>query len=286
VLSMLSALERKTAFIGKVGSDGFGILLKDTLEELRINTDSLLLSDDHMTTLAFVNLTESGDRSFSFARKQSADIMLDPAEIPGGLVAASRIFHCGSLSLTDEPVRSATFHALDIARKAGVSISVDPNLRELLWNDLDAARTYMLKLFEYADIIKISDYELTFLFGSQDVRGNMETLCRRYEPKVLFATCGENGAYVKCGGFTLWHKSYTGLNTIDTTGAGDAFLGAALHKLLEHDLDYAKLSEEQWMDVLQFASAAAAIVTTRKGALKSMPVEAEILKLAGGVSFS
>lgn len=279
VLAMLSRLNRRTAFIGKVGADSFGRGLKAALEDLSIDTDSLLMSAEELTTLAFVDLTENGERSFSFARKQSADTRLSSEELPVERIADSRIFHCGSLSLTDEPARSATFRALEIARQAGVCISVDPNLREPLWKDLDEAKDSMLKLLEYADILKISDYELSFLFGSADVLENMNALYQRFTPSILFGTCGEKGAYIKFGELVLHHRSYTEVDTIDTTGAGDGFLGAALHKLLEYRLEFERLSEEQCMDILQFASAAAAIVTTRRGALRSMPSDSEIMEL-------
>lgn len=276
VLAMMSALGDQTAFIGKLGTDSFGKKIRNTIESLSIDTSGLVMTDDYMTTMAFVTLSDSGDRTFSFARKQSADIMLSKEEIDLKLIKESKIFHCGSLSLTDEPARSATICALEYAKSNHICISADPNLRELLWNDMDYARKSICTLLSYADIMKISDYELDFLYPSGTFEEKAESLYDTYHPEILFITCGKNGSYVKFKDKLLWHKCYENVKTIDTTGAGDAFFGACLHKLLETNLNFQSLAEQTCMDIIRFASAAAALVTTKKGALKSMPTNKEI----------
>lgn len=279
VLAMMRLLGDHTAFIGKVGSDPFGQKLTRTLQNLSIDTSGLVVTEDYLTTMAFVSLSPSGERTFCFARKQSADIMLHPDEVNLSLIKNSRIFHCGSLSLTDEPARSATVHALNYAKSNQICISVDPNLRERLWRDMDCARESINMLLSYADIIKISDYEVNFLFHTGTFEEKIEKLYKRFQPKILFITCGKDGAYIKFHNRLLWHKCFQNVRTIDTTGAGDAFCGACLHKLLAFDLNFDNITEQVGMDIIRFANSAAALVTTKKGALRSMPDMEEINSL-------
>ena len=279
VLSMMRSMGNEAAFIGKLGKDSFGNKLEKTLQELSIDTSGLIRTNDYLTTMAFVSLSDNGERTFSFARKQSADVMLTKEEIDLSLIKSSRIFHCGSLSLTDEPARSATLYALDYAKSNNICISVDPNLRELLWNDMDYARDSINMLLGYADIIKVSDYELDFLLGTGNINDKINELYNKLEPKLLFVTCGKNGAYMRTKDQLQWHSCFLRVKTIDTTGAGDAFFGACLHKLLKIDLDFESLTKSTCLDILRFASASAALVTTKKGAIKSMPSEADISHL-------
>lgn len=276
VLSQLCKLAKKTSFIGKVGNDSFGYTLGGLLERLGIGTEGLRYPNDALTTLAFVHLDDAGDRSFSFARNQSADVMLLSDEINQEQIRNSRIFHCGTLSMTGEPSRGATLKALQCAKDHNVLISGDPNLREPLWPDLDQGKKTMWQILEYADIIKISDYELSFLYGNIDVKSGTEKLYSDLKPKLIFATCGRDGAYLKAENGLWWHRCYLEVETIDTTGAGDTFLGAALSKLLDMGLG---VDQGQALDILQFSSAVAALVTTRKGAIMSMPPFDEIERL-------
>ena len=276
VLSQLCKLGKKTSFIGKVGDDSFGHTLGGLLEHLGIGTEGLRYSNNALTTLAFVHLDDAGDRSFSFARNQSADVMLLSDEIDQEQIRNSRIFHCGTLPITGEPSRSATLKALQCAKDSGILVSVDPNLREPLWPDLEQAKKAMWQVMEYSDIIKISDYELAFLYGTVDVKEGAVKLYSDLKPKIIFATCGKDGAYLKTENGIWYHRCYTEVKTVDTTGAGDAFFGAALSKLL--DTGFA-VAQEQAMDILRFSSAAAALVTTKKGAILSMPSRDEIEQL-------
>lgn len=274
VMAQLNKLGNSTAFIGKVGNDCFGRELMSLLKNLSIGTQGLLLSDTELTTLAFVSLDEKGDRNFSFARKQSADVMLRWDEVNRSLIEGCDVFHCGTLSMTDEPCRSATLQALAYAKQAGKLISVDPNLREPLWKDLEQAKAAMWEVMRFADIAKISDYELEFLLGPGNLEQKAEELYRRIDSSMLFVTCGRDGAYLKSRDGWYFNRCYNEVKTVDTTGAGDSFLGAALHKILA--LKGEAVAQAQAKDILQFASAAASLVTTRKGAIQSMASPEEI----------
>ena len=281
VLAAMTQLGKSTAFIGKVGDDTFGHFLCSTLKRLNINTDSLYFSKDSFTTLAFVTIDETGNREFSFNRNKSADVMLAPEEVNSELIKKSRIFHCGTLSLTDSPSREATLRALDIAKENGVLISVDPNLREPLWKNLDDARRSIKLVLGYADIIKISDYELEFLYGIKDIKQSARMLWNEYKPKILFVTCGRDDAYLLKDDIFLHHPCFD-VKTIDTTGAGDCFCGAALSCMLNKQLNFAGLDVQACSYILKFASAAASLATTKRGAIASMPDTEDIMKLMNG----
>jgi len=276
VLAMLNKLGKKTAFIGKVGNDQFGKLLKDTIEKLGIESKALLLDDEINTTLAFVHTFPDGDREFSFYRKPGADMMLTEEDVNYDLIRQAKLFHFGTLSMTDEPVRSATKKALDTAKKAGCLISFDPNLRPPLWSSLELAKEMMEYGLGYCDILKISDNEIQFLTGKEDYDEGIQILQERYHIPLIFLTLGKDGsrAYykdmrVEAGGFKL--------KTIETTGAGDTFCGSSLNGILERGLE--NLGEEDLKEILTFANAAAALITTKKGAIRSMPEKEEVENL-------
>lgn len=281
VLAALSKLSKSTAFIGKIGCDTFGGFLKQTLENYGINTDGLKETEDYFTTLAFVSLDENGNRDFAFSRKFSADIMLKKDDVDENIILNSKIFHCGTLSMTEDCSRKAQLFALDTAKSRNIAISVDPNLRLPLWKNESDAKKAMDTVFSYADIIKISDYEIEFLCGEKDVLLGAEKIFKQYSPKILFATCGENGAYLIKDDIMLHHPCFD-VKTLDTTGAGDCFLGAALAKILDYNLDFGSIQYKQCKDILQFASAAAGLATEKYGAMASMPTLEEILSLIEG----
>lgn len=282
VLAAMAKLGCKTAFIGKIGTDTFGSFLKDTIEKIGINTDGLKMSDEHFTTLAFVTLDDSGNRSFSFSRNNSADVMLTADEVDEELIKNSKIFHCGTLSLTHPEAKKATIKALDAAKKNNVVISVDPNLRMPLWKSEDDAKDAINLVLEYADIIKISDYEIEFLCGEKDVKEGAKKLYKKYNPRIMFATCGKDGAYVLKDNIIIHHPCYDNVKTIDTTGAGDSFCGTSLKKLIDYKLDFDALTEESCFDIIRYASAAASLATTRYGAISIMPAHDEIMELING----
>lgn len=276
VLAQLSRLGKKTAFLGKVGHDQFGSFLENTLICHNINTDGVVATDEAFTTLAFVGLDSQGNRSFSFVRNNSADVLLSKDEVRYDIIAEGKIFHCGSLSLTHSCSDAATVSALEFAASLGLLISVDPNIRLKLWkNPNDAAKTVDY-LFKMADIIKLSDYEISFLYGQEDILTSIKHIFSDYRPKILFLTCGSNGAYISTDRNTYHIPCLKNINTVDTTGAGDSFCGAALSKLLDYSLDFNSLNEDSYVDILRFANAAANISTTCYGAVPSMPASETI----------
>ena len=276
VLAMLNNLGKKTAFIGKVGQDMFGKILKYTIEGLGINAEMLHMDEKVNTTLAFVKNNADGDREFSFYRNPGADMMLKEEDIDEDFVKRGKIFHHGTLSMTHEECRNATKKAIKLAKDNSLIISFDPNIRESLWDDLNTAKEQMEYGMQYCDILKISDNELQFVTGIEDFDEGIRCLKEKYNIKLILLTLGKNGsrAYYKNSKVEVPAKS---VNAIDTTGAGDTFCGCVLNYILENDLD--DLSKNQLEEMLEFANTAAAIVTTRKGALKAMPKKDEILQI-------
>lgn len=279
VLAMLNKLGRKTAFIGKVGNDQFGKLLKSTIEEIGIDTKGLLMDEEVRTTLAFVHTFPDGDRDFSFYRNPGADMMLSETEVDTDMIRDAKVFHLGTLSMTDEPVRTATKKALDAAKEAGCLISFDPNLRPPLWKSLDTAKEMMEYGFGYCDILKISDNEIQFVSGKEDYDEGIQYLQEKYDIPLIFLTLGKDGSRAYYKGMRVEKEGFQ-VNAIETTGAGDSFCGSAISGVLDKGID--KLTEADLTEILTFANAAAAIVTTKKGAIRSMPEREEVLQLICG----
>ena len=274
VLAMMNKLGHSAAYMGKVGDDIFGHLLKKTLEEVSINTECMLMDKDARTTLAFVANDETGDRSFSFYRNPGADMMFTEDEVNEEAIAASRIFHFGTLSMTHEGVREATKKALDIAKKNGVMISFDPNLRESLWDSLYTAKEQFAYGMQYCDVLKISDNEIQWFTGKEDYEEGVKALQDTYHIPLIFLSLGRDGSRAYYKDMKVSVPAFVQENTIETTGAGDTFFGSALHFVLEKGLE--NLSVDDLKEMLTFANAAASIITTRKGALKVMPSRAEV----------
>lgn len=277
VLAMLNNLGKKTNFIGKVGNDQFGRLLKDSLTELNIGTDSLYMDKDVNTTLAFVHTFADGDRDFSFYRKPGADMMLNMAEISEKEIAASKIFHFGSLSLTDEPVKSATLKALEYAKKNNVLITFDPNLRPPLWNSLKRAKDEIRIGLSCCQAVKMSEEELEFLTGEKDLDDGMKILKEQFPIPLVCITMGKKGSCAFYKDKKVSCRGFVQEKTIETTGAGDTFCACMINYLLEHDLG--SLTESSLLEMLTYANAAASIITTRKGALRVMPTKQEIAEI-------
>ena len=277
VLSMLQRLGKRTAFIGKVGQDAFGDLLEDTLKEAGIDTRGLKRDGNVHTTLAFVHTLAGGERSFSFYRNPGADMRLGIEDLDDGLLSSCRIFHFGTLSLTDQPCREATQIAVARARQAGALISFDPNLRESLWDSLDHAREQIAWGLARCDILKISDNELAFMTGTEDLDRGAALLKEKYPAiRLLNVTAGENGSLAYYGDLRCQAPVFD-VPAVEKTGAGDTFCACALNYVLEHGLE--ALSPENLREMLVFANAAAALIVQRKGALKVMPAKEEILRL-------
>lgn len=274
VLAMVSKLGHKTAFVGKVGKDSFGKQLKDTLEEVGIDATNLTMDEEVHTTLALVHTFADGDRDFAFYRNPGADMMLTEKEIPEELIQNSKIFHFGTLSMTHEGVRAATKKALDIAKKEGCVISFDPNLRPPLWDSLDSAKEQVLYGLQFCDILKISDNEIQWLTGKEDYTDGVNWILDRFQIPLILVSMGREGSRAYYKGNMVEAKPFLQKNTIETTGAGDTFGGCVLHYILQHGLE--DLTEENLAEMLRFANAAAALITTRKGALRVMPSREEV----------
>ena len=277
LLSMLAKLGHKTAFIGKVGKDSFGKKLQEVLAQVGIDTAYLARDEEVPTTLALVHTLPDGDRDFSFYRNPGADMRLTKKEIPKEAIENSKIFHFGTLSMTHEGVREATKKALKMAKEAGVMISFDPNLRPPLWENLEVARKQVLYGLTFCDILKISDNEIQWLTGEEDYTLGVQWILERYQIPLILVSMGREGSRAHYKGEMVEVPAFLQKNTIDTTGAGDTFGGCILHFICEYGLE--NLTKEQLKEMLSFANAAAAIVTTRKGALGVMPTKEEIENL-------
>lgn len=276
VLAMLSKLGYKTAFVGKVGNDIFGRQLKVAIEEVGIENGFLLVDEKIHTTLAIVHTLEDGNRDFSFYRNPGADMMLTEDEVPENLIANSRMFHFGTLSMTHEGVRAATKKAVQIARKSDCIISFDPNLRPPLWKNMDEAREQVLWGLKNCDILKISDNEIIWLTGKKNYTEGVRWICERYQIPLIFVSMGKDGSRAYYKGHMIEVKAFLNPNTIETTGAGDTFMGCVLGTILEKGLE--NLTEKDLHEMLVFANAGASIITTRKGALRVMPDKEEVLE--------
>ena len=275
VLAMLQKLGKRTAFVGKVGKDMFGVQLRQAAESAGICMDHLLEDENVHTTLAFVKTFPNGDRDFSFYRNPGADMMLTADELPLEALSGTKIFHFGTLSMTHPEVRAATKAALAAAKEAGALVSFDPNLRPPLWNSLDEAKEQIAWGLSRCDILKIADNELAFMTGETDFDRGAAKLQKDYPNiRVLNVTAGADGSYSYYGDKRVFVPSFRLGSTIETTGAGDTFCACVLNFVLENGID--DLSEKQLREMLRFANAAAYLVTTKKGAIRSMPEREQV----------
>ena len=275
VLAMLRKLDKNVAFVGKVGCDGFGKQLHEVVKAAGICTDGLKWDEYVHTTLAVVHTLPGGDRDFSFYRNPGADMMLTEEELPMEMIEKTRIFHFGTLSMTHENVRKATLKAIQVAKENGALISFDPNLRPPLWDSLDEAAEQIHVGLGLCDILKIADNEIEFMTGETDFDKGAAILQKRYPNiKILNVTAGADGSYSYSCGHKVFVPSFKLGGTIETTGAGDTFCASVLGFVLENGVE--NLSENQLTEMLRFANAAAYLVTTKKGAIRSMPEKAEV----------
>lgn len=275
VLSMLQKLGDKTAFIGKVGNDGFGHLLTKAVQEQGIDTTGLVYDNDVHTTLALVLKKENGDRDFAFYRNPGADMNLKEEEVNESLIASSSIFHFGTLSLTDESVKMATQKAVKAAKENGLTITFDPNLREPLWRSLEEAHEQVAWGLQQADVVKISDNEITWFTGMDNYDEGIAFLQKEYPNlKLICLSMGGDGSKAVYRDIHVSYPAFLQEATIETTGAGDTFCACMIHTVLENGIDH--LDEEKLKEMLKFANAAASLVTTKKGALRVMPTKGEV----------
>jgi fructokinase len=281
VLATLAKFGASTAFIGKVGNDQFGSFLADTLKKGGIDAQGLIFSEDVNTTLAFVHLKDDGDRSFHFYRSPGADIMLDAQEVDHALVQNTKVFHFGSLSMTHEPAKTATLKAVKAAQEKGVLVSYDPNLRPALWESLSQAKETIIEGMQYAEILKISEEELEFITGMSDLEEGSRFLYEKFDLKIVLVTLGSKGCFYRFGKET-GHVNGFRVNAIDTTGAGDLFLGAFLYRFIQKGISWDFLQAADFEEMIRFANAAAALGTTKKGAIPAIPRLEEVRKLIEG----
>ena len=278
VLAMLTKLGHKTAFIGKVGDDFFGKQLREAITEVGIDSTGLLSDPEIHTTLAMVHTYPDGDRDFSFYRNPGADMMLKEDEIPTELIKNSKIFHFGTLSMTHDGVRAATKKAISIAEEANALISFDPNLRPPLWKSLDDAKEQVLYGLGHCHILKISDNEIQFVSGKEDYDEGIKYLQEKYQIPLIFLTMGKEGSRAYYKNFRVEQPGFT-VKAIETTGAGDTFCGCSINGVLKYGLD--NLDEAKLKEILTYANAGAALITMKKGAIRSMPEPENIKELIG-----
>lgn len=277
VLSMLSRLGKKTAFIGKIGNDIFGSQLEKALHEVGIDTKGLKRDDTVNTTLAFVHTKKDGDREFSFYRNPGADMMLEKSDLEEDILKRCKIFHFGSLSMTHKLCREATEKAVSIAESNGAVISFDPNLRSVLWNDIEEARRQIKYGLRHCNILKISDNEIQWLTGESNYDRAVEKIQAKFNIPMILLSMGKSGSRVYMGELRVEQPAYIQKNTIETTGAGDTFCACILYFVLEYG--WRNYQREELDRILVFANAAASIITTRKGALRVMLSKSEIENL-------
>lgn len=276
VLVAMSKLGLKTAFIGKVGEDMHGELLKQTLINNGVETKGLIEDPEVFTTLAFVQLKD-GERSFSFARKPGADTQIRADEVNMDILNQTRIFHFGSLSLTNEPARSATIYAVEQAKKAGALISYDPNYRAPLWSSQEAAEQEMRSVIKYVDIMKVSDEETKLLTGVEDPYEAAQILLDQ-GVKCVVITMGKDGAMLRTERFTVKEPSQT-RKVVDTTGAGDSFWGGLLSRFAEEKVSPEELTQQQASDFIRFANIVAGLCVEKRGAIPAMPNRDDVMYL-------
>ena len=276
--NFLAALNKygcSTAMIGKVGDDMFGRLLVDTLHKAGIGTQGVVTDPGVFTTLAFVSLDKSGNRDFSFARKPGADTCLTPGEVNEDLLAEARVFHFGTLSLTDEPAASATRAAIAAAKAHGALISLDPNLRKPLWKREEDAKAAIEWSLRQADIVKISDEEIEWLWGLSPEAGAQKILTE-YGASLVYATLGPKGCHAATKACAVTVASPSGIHVVDTTGAGDIFGGSAMSRFLKTNKAPAELTAEELTNIVRFACTAASLSTQKHGGIGSVPEENEV----------
>lgn len=267
VLATVAKYGGKTAFIGKVGKDMFGEYLIKVLKDNNIDTSGVIIDEIHNTTLAFVSLDDKGDRHFSFYRSFGADVFIDESEIPCDMIKNSRIFHFGSLSLTNEPSKSATELALKTARENGKIISYDPNYRELLWENEQTAIDTIKEYIKYADIIKLSKEEAEMIAGSVD---NAIAMITKMGVRIILITDGANGvtySFKNIIGFVPAIK----IKAVDTTGAGDIFFGTFLFEVIKNGGEIDKISVENVKNYIESAVKTSGLSTQKNGAISSIP---------------
>lgn len=267
----LAKLGIETAFMGQVGNDPFGHYLAGVLKNDKVDISALRFSEEALTPLAFVSIEASGERSFVFYRKPSADMLMREVDLDKHLLASTKLFHFGSITLIDNPVRETTLAAVRLAQEHGALISYDPNLREPLWPDLDVARTGLKLGFAFANVVKLSEEELDFLTDTRILETGVRQLWTD-NTKLMVVTRGAEG----CEAFTEsnhWVVPGYQVKVEDTIGAGDGFVAGLLSGILTLG---EKWYEADLLPILKRANAVGALTTTKRGGIPALPTRAEL----------
>lgn len=275
VACVISKMGNRAGVIAKVGNDIFGHGCINAISNCGVDVSNIILSEEYNTTLTFVCLSENGDRSFSFYRDNTADASISVEDLQKAPFEESRIFHFGSVSQSVEPARSATLWAVKKAKKAGSIISYDPNLRPQLWDSEEEAKKIILDTIKLVDILKISEEEGNFLFHSSDPKEVCRIALEKYGLKTVILTRAAKGCMCYIAG-KLWESKAYDVNTIDTTGSGDAFVGGLLHCLLQSGKKIEQLKEEEITYMMDFANAIGSLTSTKKGAIPAIPTIEEV----------
>jgi fructokinase len=281
VVCAAARLGIRTAFLGKVGNDSHGRFLAAVLDNEGVDTSGLVFTDNVFTTLAFVSLLKNGEREFSFARKPGADTCIKVSELKSEILTSCKVFHVGSLSMTDEPAREATLHAVLTAKQAGAYISYDPNYRASLWKSEADAREQMRSLLPYADFIKLSEEEADLLTGCTKPEKALDVLLEN-GAVIAVVTLGAKGAILGVDGAHTMIPAFPVEQPVDTTGAGDAFWGAFLYRIISEDA-LANQKANRLTEYIRFANAAAALCIGKRGGIPAMPYLHQINEFLSGV---
>ncbi|OPJ60586.1 carbohydrate kinase family protein [Clostridium oryzae] len=269
VAAAAAKLGLQSYFIGKLGNDAFGDFLIETLKSVEVNTNHVFRTSKANTALAFVSLMDSGERDFSFYRNPSADMFLDQCEISPQWFKSGDILHFCSVSLVDAPVRMAHIAAISAVKEKGGFISFDPNIRLPLWQDHEEYKRVIRSFVEYADIIKVSEDELEFITGFSDEEKAIAWFLN-FNVKILIITRGKDGVSAFYKGYKVTVNGYK-VKAVDTTGAGDSFIGAFLYQICNNKLDIMNIEKSEIKDILKFSNAVAALTTMNKGAISALP---------------
>lgn len=270
----------RSAFVGKLGRDVLGEFLVKTLNDYGVDVSSVYLTDSYRTGLVFVTNDLNGERSFSFFVKESADLFLKEEEITEELFLDNKIFHFGTISMLQNPVRKATLTAIQYAKQHGMIVSFDPNVRLSLWNDEELLRETIFSVMPNVDVLKLSEEELSFLTGKDDP-AIMEEWIKKHNLSLVFLTRGAEGSVV----FTKSGSSKINplkVKTVDTTGAGDAFVSAFLYCLNEREDDIENVTLEEAENIAKFASVSGGLAASQKGAMTALPTLQEVQNIMSG----
>lgn len=275
VSACVARLGKTSAYISKVGRDSMGEFLKSTLEGFKVNTESIKTTNYYPTSMSFVSFDEEGGRSYEYYRGSAADLMVTGSEVNTDIIKTAKVFAFGSDLLANEPSGGATLAAAECASQSGCVVCFDPNLRLGRWKREIEAKDAIARALQFVDVLKLSESELVFLTGEIGIHGGALKLLKDYNLKAVIVTMGEHGAYCLTLSYEITVPAYA-ISVADTTGAGDAFMGGFIYKLLEYGKDPDKLGIAEMMICLDFANAVGSMTTTRLGAMTGLPQIEEV----------